>query len=261
MRNVNVGILAVLLVGLSAQAASAAASEQIIRYEWRFNTEASLAPADTGPGDAVAAVAPGSFGSGWLKDLPALSGGAGGYWDLGQAGRIVCSFPKGMGQGGLVRSIKVEVVQWWDGSIFGGFADLWMPGAEQAATGANIDRLGSVGGWVADQTVWTPAPGARLESLTLASGESGAVIDSVVVEAIVEAMAPPVLTIVANPASGQVQISWPAGYSEMVLESSTDMSNAKGWQKVDAAVQVGPDSCSVTAAADGPVRFYRLRQP
>ena len=251
MRNAKIRFTAALAV-LAGFTSLAAATTTAVRHEWVFGSNANPAPADAG---ATAAVAPGNFSAGWLQDLSVLPGGAGGYWDLGQNGAITCSFPQG-----LATTITVEVAQWWDGSIYSDFAAVSLPGARQVSTEANIDNLGVLGGWIVDRTVWEPDQGATVDTLVITAGSSGLVIDSIAVEASAMALPAPQLTI-NQLSNGQIALSWPAAYSAMVLESTTDLGDPQSWQPVEATVQVGDTSCSVALPADGPLRFYRLKQP
>jgi hypothetical protein len=248
--SISVGL--VLTAGLLLTAQTVNAGDAPAGYEWAFGTDVNPAPA-AGAG-AGAAILPGEFASGWLADMAALPGGAGGYWDLGKEGKITLTFPQG-----LAGPITVKVAQWWDGGIYGGLAAVNVPGAAVAAEGANIDRLGSLGGWVVDETTWTPASGTPLVKVVVQAGATGAVIDSIVVEAAAAAVVPPVLTI--QTVGNRVVISWPESAQSMALQSNDNLASAQGWQAVEVQAQIANGTCSVELPADAAVKFYRLKQP
>jgi hypothetical protein len=226
------------------------AADTIVRSVWPFATDVNPASA----GAATATVTPGDFSSGWVADLSMLPGGTGGYWDLGQNGTMTIHFPHQ-----LTGAIKVKVAQWWDGMVYGGFVSVTVPGASPAQSTANIERLGSLGGWVVDETTWTPAGGASVDTIIVQSGPAGGVIDSVVVESAAAMVTPPVLSIRAQ--GSQVVLSWPASASTMVLEATSVVTGTPDWQAVEAQVQVADGLCSVALPADAGARFYRLKQP
>jgi hypothetical protein len=254
MKNTIISISAslALTVGLFLPAQTVNAGGALAGYEWGFGTDANPAPASIA--GAGAAVLPGEFASGWLADMSALPGGTGGYWDLGKEGKITLTFPQG-----LTGPITVKVAQWWDGGIYSGLAGVSVLGATAGATGANIDRLGSLGGWVVDETTWTPDGGASLGTIVVQAGGGGAVIDGIIVEAAVAAVTPPVLSI--QTVGDRVVLSWPESARSMALQSNDNLASAQGWQAVAAQVQVANGTCSLSLPADAAGKFYRLKQP
>src|SRR5205823_11855001 len=110
----------------------------------------------------------------------------------------------------------------------------------------------SLGDWVVDTTQWqVPADGV-VNSVSITSAYDGSLVDRVTIETSATVSAPPQLTIQRVGADGrQVQISWPASYANMALESSVNPANAAGWTAVQATVQVSGNVRSVTVDAVG----------
>src|SRR5690349_12702006 len=110
MRNskIRFGLLALLALPFSLHA-----TDNVVTHIWSFSSSASPVASDSGAGTAT--ISPGRFSSGWLENLSALTGGAGGYWDLGQSGSINLNFANGPVTNGTIKSITVKVTQWWDG--------------------------------------------------------------------------------------------------------------------------------------------------
>lgn len=238
---------------LSALAADPPAPTTV-RQEWRFETGANPSPAN--PGGATATIAPGELASGWLAELPPLPGGAGGFWDLGQSGRVTLSFPQP-----LVGTVTVNISQWWDGSIYSDFATVTVPGAVASPGGVNLDRLGSLGGWVVDQFIWTAQPGQPVTSMVVQGSATGAVIDSIVVEAAVVSLPPLVLDIQPDPANpGTVQLSWDEALGSASVESTTDLNQPASWAPLSAPATLANGRYTVTAPAGDDVRYFRLKR-
>jgi hypothetical protein len=260
MRNAMNSLKAALLgvAGIGVGLGNLQAAETLVKHVWNFGDGANPALSETS--HASATVSPGSFAAGWQKDLPVLSGGDGGFWDLGQNGKLTFSFPNGVGAGAQVQSITIKVSQWWDGGIYDGFASASLRGATPTTTGAVGNHFGELGGWIVNTSSWQPKTGETIDSLVLAAGKKGAIIDSVIVEAVVSVIAAPQLSIrFVN--SSQLELSWPVSNSGMILESSSDFSDAGSWQKVEGAINVGETLCSLLVDAKSPGQFYRLRQP
>ena len=59
----------------------------------------------------------------------------------------------------------------------------------------------------------------------------------------------------------QIEISWPAAYGGMVLESNPDPNDSVGWAPVLANVQTNNGSAFVVIEGSATSRFYRLKQP
>jgi len=231
-----------------------AGADGTVVQTWNFGSGQNPALSDKG---AVALVSPGQFASGWLESHPALAGGQGGYWDLGQNGTINISAASA---GSTVQKVTVKVTQWWDGGIYDDLVSAAVPSAHVTLANTAALSLGALGGWVTDESEWDANAGASISSIQLASGKNGSIVDSVVVESVVSVAAPPQLTITAL-GNGQLQLSWPASFSSMIVESTDDLSGAQNWSKVDGTVSVGQSTCTLTTSADGPARFYRLKQP
>ena len=257
----------VVLVAIATSAWSAQPSSALpgASYEWQFGSSANPAAPDVSPGGAgpgEATIAPGAFASGWMANNP-IMGGAQGIWDLGRNGTITLSSPAGLaGDSSQARLFTVRVVQYQDGGIYSQLTAVSVPGATQAASKAAYGDPTDLGDWVVQETQWSAPVGGAVNSITITSAYDGSLVDSVTVLTSSAAVSPPQLTILrAGPDGSQVQISWPASYSSMVLESTADINNSKDWAPVPAKVQVSGDTASVTLDAAGSASFYRLRQP
>jgi hypothetical protein len=257
----------VVLVAIATSAWSAQPSSALpgASYEWQFGSSANPAAPDVSPGGAgpaQATIVPGAFASGWMADN-AIMGGAQGIWDLGRNGTITLSNPAGLaGDSGQVRLFTIRVVQYQDGGIYSDLTTVSVPGATQAASKAAYADPTDLGDWVVQDTQWSAPVGAAVNSVTVTSAFNGSLVDSVTVLTSAAVVGPPQLTIrSAGPDNSQVQISWPASYSSMVLESTADINNSKDWAQVQAKVQVSGDTASVTLDVAGSASFYRLRQP
>ena len=247
----------------SAQPSSAATGAA---YQWLFGSGANPAPPEVSPAGAVAALAtivPGEFASGWTANNGFMDGALK-FWDLGRNGTLTLSSPAGLaGDATQSRLFTLKVVQYQDGGIYGQFAAVSIPGATQVGSKAAYADPTDVGDWMVQETQWSAPAGAAVDSITLTGAYDGSLVHSVTVQASTAVVqAAPQLTISrAGPNNNQVQISWPASYSSMVLESTADLSASQGWTQVQAQVQVNGDTASVTLDAAGSASFYRLRQP
>ena len=257
-------VVLAVLAAIATSVWSAQASSGV-SYQWQFGSSANPAAPDVSPGGAgpaQATIAPGAFASGWMADN-AIMGGAQGIWDLGRNGTIILSNPAGLvGDSGQIRLFTIRVVQYQDGGIYSDLTTVSVPGATQAASKAAYADPTDLGDWVVQETQWSAPAGAAVNSVTVTSAFNGSLVDSVTVLTSAAVVGPPQLTIrSAGPDGSQVQLSWPASYSTMVLESTADISGSQGWTPVKAAVQVTGDTASVILDAAGSASFYRLRQP
>jgi hypothetical protein len=266
MKNTNNRTTAVLVV-LAAIATSvwSAQASSGVSYQWQFGSGANPAAPDAaagGVGAAQAAIAPGAFASGWMANN-AIMGAAQGIWDLGRNGTITLTDPAGLvGDAGQVRLFTVRVVEYQDGGIYSELTSVSVPGATPAASKAAYADPTDLGDWVVQETQWSAPVGAAVNSITITSAYDGSLVDSVAVLTSVTVAQLPQLTIRRTGAdNSQVQISWPASYSGVVLESTADLKGSQGWTQVPATVQVSGDTASVTLAAADSTSFYRLRQP
>jgi hypothetical protein len=265
--------LLVIATGCAAVEVSVAqaSSPPTTSYFWQFATSANPASPDTatgGVGTAAASITPGLFSDGWLSNNAAVFGNANGIWNLGQNGEIVVSDDAGLtGTGSPAASISVQVVQYIDGGIYSSHAVVTIPGAVAVSTNSSVApglTAGPIGGWIVDETIWSVEAGTPITSIAIASAvPNGSVIDSVSVQATSGSggSAPsPVLTI-QGPVGGNVTISWSANFSNMVLESNSELTNSQGWSTVQASAQVNGNTVSVTVPAGSGTQFYRLKQP
>lgn len=250
-KEMNGLLLAVSAVAYLSVGAVELPAASPIRHEWHFDTNQNPAPADANGGTAT--IATGELSSGWLADLSVLSGSSGGGWDLGKSGNMVINLPQPLGG-----TVKVKVKQWWDGSIFD-LAQVNVPGASAVSGMPDISLLGSVGGWVVDETTFVSSPGAKLDQVTVTAGAKGAVIDSVEIEALIVVPLPLELSIKLNP-SGDLELSWPQGAGPAVVESNGDITDSAGWAPLESTAQVVNGRYTLTVPASGAGQCYRLRQ-
>lgn len=251
--------LGVLLSGVAANAAAKVET-------WHFNSSASPALPDlvtTPPASCQATIQPGDFASGWLDANP-IFGSAQGVWDLGRLGTITCSGLGGLvGSAGQERACTVRVTQYNDGAIYNEISAVSVPGATLMSSSVTSGGAGALGDWVTQETHWRFPPTAAADVVQITSAYDGSLVDQVTVEtAAVVALPPPQLSIRRVGAGGnQVEVSWPAEYSTMVLESNADASDPQGWVAVELPVETSAGVSSVTVAATGTAQFYRLKQP
>jgi hypothetical protein len=62
------------------------------------------------------------------------------------------------------------------------------------------------------------------------------------------------------PTPGKVQLSWSADASDMLLESTTDLT-APNWQTVSTSPRVGANQVTWVGPQTAGAQFFRLRQP
>jgi hypothetical protein len=121
---------------------------------------------------------------------------------------------------------------------------------------------GIFGAWNKQQTQWQIDAANPVNTVVIAGAVTGTIIDEVKVQSASAVVQPPQLSIQrVGPNQGQIQISWPASYSNMILEASANLSNPQGWTAVPGQVVVNGDTASITLNAAGAAQFYRLKQP
>ena len=257
-----VSVTALALGVLSGVAANAANKVET----WHFDSSASPILPDLvtlPPASCQAMVQPGNFASGWLETNPVF-GSAHGVWDLGRLGTITCSGLGGLvGGAGQERACKVKVTQYNDGAIYSVLTSVSIPGATLVGSSVTSGGSGALGDWVTQETRWRLPSAVAADAVQITSAYDGSLVDQVSVEtAAVVALPPPQLSIRRVGAeNNQVEVSWPAEYSGMVLESNADAGNPAGWSTVEVAVETNAGVSSVTVAATGTAQFYRLKQP
>lgn len=248
-------------VWLAFAAVTAGAATTSVQRFWEFPTSANPAVSVSGGGRAV--LAPGDFASGWIES-DGMFGGATGVWDLGLRGTITMSDSNLLSAGvGQRREITVRVSQWLDGGIYAEFAQVAVPGAELATFDGSLTRLGTIGGWVEDQTVWVASAGTPTETVVVTGAASGTLVDDVSVEVttvIVDVV--PVL-VIRRLAGGvnQVELSWSSAATDWVLQANDSVTDAAGWQAIEAPVSVAGERHSAVLDATGMARFFRLSKP
>jgi hypothetical protein len=251
----------VLTVCLVLAAATAVADTRNVQRNWEFHTGAN--PAVSGSGEGRAVLAPGDFASGWIDTDP-IFGGAAGIWDLGRRGTIALSDSNALSRtAGQHRKITVRVTQWVDGGIYADFAEVVVPGATLETFDGRMTRLGTIGGWVADETVWIADAGVSTDTVLLTATLNGTLVDEVSVE--VSALVldpPPSLTIrrLAGDAN-RVEISWSSAASDWVVEASESVTDATGWHVVTDPVAVAGERHTTLIDTAGGARFFRLSKP
>jgi hypothetical protein len=256
--------LVAFTVGLTTAQTSAASAN--ISYDWQFSTSANPAPPESavgGTGAALAAIAPGPFSGGWISNN-AILGTAQGVWDLGSTGVITLANSAGLAGGsGQERLITVSVTQYQDGGIYGQLATVSVPGAALVSSATSVAGFTLIGQWTAAQTQWRAGAGTPVNSIVIAGVAGGSLVDEVsMASSFSGVVQPPQLTIQrVGPDNSQVEISWPASYSNMVLQSTSAIASPLGWAPVPDQGQVSGTVRVVTVDAAGTAQFYRLKQP
>lgn len=257
MRNLPIQFIAGLLVLAACVASGAAVAPSAIHHEWQFNSDANPAPA---AGGAAIAIQPGALASGWLPEESVMPGATAGVWDLGRAGSMACDLSEVFGPSLAIQQVTVRVRQWWDGGIFD-FADVTMPGAQAAAVSPDVGSLGLVGGWIVDETIFTPAPGAQLSILSIFAGTNGAVLDGVEIEASVIVLPPLELAIrPVPPGDGGLELSWPETLLPVTLESTSELGTGAEWKALEVTPQLVNGRYTVTVPSEAGGRYFRLKQ-
>jgi hypothetical protein len=254
--------LVAITAGLSSPQTSAASPN--IAYDWRFSTSADPVAPESGAGGtgvALATIAPGPFSGGWISNNAVL-GTAQGVWDLGQSGAITLTNAAGLAGGsGPERLITVSVTQYQDGGIYGQLATVSVPGAALVSSATSVVASTLLGQWTLAQTQWRTGAGTPVNSISIAGVPGGSLVDGVIMESSFTVVQPPQLTIQrVGPGNGQVQIAWPASYTNMVLQSTSEINNPLGWALAPDQGQVSGTMRIVTVTAAGAVQLYRLKQ-
>lgn len=255
----------ILAVCLALGAAAAAATAQSTERNWEFATGDSPAMSASGGGQAV--LAPGDFASGWIES-DAIFGGATGIWDLGRKGTVTLSDSNLLASvSGQSREITVRVTQWVDGGIYADYADVVVPGAVLGTFDGRVTRLGTIGNWVVDETVWIVDAGATVDSVLVTGALNGSLVDAVSVEA-APSIVDPAPTLVVRRLAGEpsrVELSWSSASNDWVVQGREDLSagdtNAVSWQAIAAPVTVAGERRAIVIDATSGARFFRLSKP
>lgn len=260
-RIMKTNINRIVTVCLAFAAVTAGAAIQSVERTWEFPTSANPAVSVSGGGRVV--LAPGDFASGWIS-TDAMFGGATGVWDLGRRGTITLSDSNLLSaRVSQQREITVRVSQWLDGGIYADFAQVAVPGAELVTLDGSLTRLGTIGDWVVDQTVWVAPAGVPAESVVVTGAVSGSLVDDVSVVVTTEVVdTAPALTIrrLAG-AANRVELSWSSAATDWVLQANENVTNAAGWQAIEGPVSVAGERHTAVLDATGIVRFFRLSKP
>jgi hypothetical protein len=151
--------------------------------DWQFSTGANPAAPEViqNPyGTASAEMTVGTFGSGWLDQLPAM-GSKTGYWDLGgEGGQIVLTIankPEAL----PYKDIWVQITYFQDISAA---PTVDIAGATRLGGETRlVESIETGGAWMLDQSMWRLSPNPSSETITIASDPVwGSVIDEVVVD-------------------------------------------------------------------------------
>jgi len=258
---IDISSLRAMIALLAPLALVPAASSTDITYDWRFGSSANPAvPIATGGiGSALATVAPGSFSDGWIN-TNAVLGAAQGVWDLGGSGAVTLNNASGLaGNSDVERLITVSVSQYQDGGIYNQLAAVSVPGASLVSSNASTTGAGYIGVWTLGRTQWRAPAGVAVNAINISGVSRGSLIDSVLVESTIVTTLPQLTIRRVGPNDSQVEISWPASYTNMALQSAGTVNNPLGWTAVDAPVQVNGNVRFVTLDAAGAARFYRLK--
>lgn len=153
--------------------------------EWGFDTNANPAAptASNNPyGNATAAVTVGSFGSGWLDQLPGM-GTQTGYWDLGgEGGQIVLDIAN-RPQALPYKEVWVQVTYFRDLTQA---PSVSVPGAQfVSGQTLTLEAVQTGGSWLVDQSLWRIEPNPSSEQVIITSNPAwGGVVDQIVVDTI-----------------------------------------------------------------------------
>lgn len=230
---------------------------------WRFESGDSPAHPEfvtNPPGTCQATVTPGAFGSGWVSSNP-IFGSANGVWDLGRLGTVSCGgLTSFVGGAGSQRTLTVKVTQYRDGGIYYSPTTVFVQGATVISSNVTFSASGGFGDWVTQETRWQLPSNATVDAVQITSAYDGSLVDGISLETSLVTL-PPAQLVIRSIENNQVEVSWPAGYSGMILESNGDASNALSWSSVGATVQTSGGVSSVTLDATNAAQFYRLKQP
>lgn len=256
---IGAAVIALVAGVLSNWTASAA-----IKVEtWRFESDSSPATPEVvvnASGSCLATVTPGAFASGWVTSNPVF-GSANGVWDLGRSGTVSCSgLTSLVGGAGSQRTVTVKVTQYRDGGIYYDPTEVAIAGGSIVSSNVTHSASGGFGDWVTQETSWQLPPNATTDTVQITGAYDGSLVDSVSLESSLVALPPPQLSI-RSAGGNQVEVSWPAGYGGMVLESNATANDVGGWSPVGATVQTSGAVSFVTLEATNAAQFFRLKQP
>jgi hypothetical protein len=150
-----------------------------------------------------------------------------------------------------------------------GFGDLvcspgaGLPGAAVTLTGTNLTGANMV---LFNGISASFVPGTNVDTLITAVVPDHATTGPVTVltpQGNVTSLVPfivPVPLAIQQIGSNQIQLSWAADASDMLLEATTNVTTPN-WQVVPTSPAVGPDQVTWTGALTAPPQFFRLRLP
>ncbi len=255
----------VLLADGSVPGAGGPASKH---HEWRFDSSAESTPPEVAlnvqPG-ARASIARGGLSTGWHEQRLALGIDKAGYWDLGRRGTIRLSVPGSDLTSSTVRHFTVEVCQWFDGGIYTDPVAVSVTGGRLIQAGQRDDALGLViGNWVISQTQWEVPAGVSADNIMITAPAAGAIVDAVVVD---EPMPTSNVTggdflvsLQRSTNAHQVILSWPAAFSGVTLESTTNLNDSQSWKAVDSQVETNASANTVTVTIGDAQGFFRIKR-
>ena len=230
---------------------------------WQFNSGNSPVASEfvsNTTSHCVATVTPGQFGSGWLAVDNGALGGATGVWELGRNGVIACSGLSDLiGSSGTERSITIKVKQLHD-MMYSDLATVLVPGASLQSTKIITNEPSSFGVWVTEETQWQVNAATAVDQATIVGAYYGSAVDQVVMETVLSTVLPPP-TLAIRQVGNQIEISWPATASDMVLEATGNLQNPESWAPVEAQVQTSGGVSFVLLTPLTGEEFYRLKQP
>jgi len=247
----------VALVAVTGLAASVSQAQADAIYEWDFRSAAKVAAPETG-GKAQATVMPGTFSAAWNSGSAAF-GNIQGFWDLGKNGSITIQTPEATPVAGEARVVTVKIVEYEDGMIYDQFATVSVPGATLIGCKMSDATTTLLGQWTVSETQWSVNPGAAGDSVLIDGAEFGTLVDRVTVASTASAaVTGPALRI--RELGSSVEISWPVGDDQLVLERNVSLSNSMGWVPVNEPAVIKDGMRSVTVDAASAAGFYRLKQ-
>ena len=247
----------VLAAGMAALSASAQSGDTY--QQWRFDSGANPASPEVSSNAGAggkASISVNPIATGWQPHWAGL-GAATGVWDLSGNGKITLTGPGAAGA--TAYTFSVQVVQYFDGSIFEAEEPVSVPGATLLTSSEVQGVGGAIGHWRSRQTLWKVPAGGSAPSIVV-NGGTATLVDSVAVAKTV-ASGPPVLVILPlNTGTNAVQISWPSS-SSAILESNADLNNLTGWSAVGLTPAVVGNQNVVVIGASGAKSFFRLKLP
>jgi len=160
-------------------------SEGSTWQEWHFLTNSNPAGPEfysNSIGLASASVSTGGFASGWVWDLFSF-GTATGYWDLGQSGSIDLSIPDygGPTLTGL-KDVRVQVVQWIEGSFYSLYAGVSIPEATLISRTNRLYEQTGFGAWRVDDWHFQIPDETPSDLVAILGATGGTIIDLIVID-------------------------------------------------------------------------------